>query len=186
MASEADALVAAYRSHVAVPWQDGLSGTERVWFLIYRPENERRIMFRLEDLESATVEAGHRWVRVDLADRYAKWLGRQKNRAGYFANPLGIPAHRFVTDLIDELTPEVARAGPNDVVVLTGTITLFGVAKLSELIKGSDAKRGIENHIRGRLLVLFPGSREHNAYRFLEAGDGWNYLAVPITASSAV
>ena len=33
-----------------------------------------------------------------------------------------------------------------------------------------------------RLLVFFPGSYEDNNYRLLDGYDGWNYLAVPITA----
>jgi hypothetical protein len=184
MASEVDQLFQSYRSQIAAPWQDGLSGMERVWFLVYRPETERRVVFRLEDFQTATIDAGHGWVRIDVADRYARWLGRQPNRARYFASPAAVPQQRFATDLIDELAPEVAAAGPNDVVALTGTISLFGVAKLSEVIKGTGTKRGLDAHVRGRLLVLFPGSREQNTYRFLEAGDGWNYMAVPITATS--
>jgi hypothetical protein len=29
--------------------------------------------------------------------------------------------------------------------------------------------------------VFFPGVYENNNYRLLDARDGWNYLAVPIT-----
>ena len=36
--------------------------------------------------------------------------------------------------------------------------------------------------IQGRLAVFFPGEYESNNYRLLDARDGWNYLAVPITA----
>ncbi|MBA7556966.1 hypothetical protein ES705_49694 [subsurface metagenome] len=36
--------------------------------------------------------------------------------------------------------------------------------------------------VSGRLLVFFPGSFENNNYRLLDGYDGWNYLAVPITA----
>lgn len=187
MASEVDLLIKAYSSHVAVPWQSGLSGTEKVWFLVYRPENERRVMFRLEDFESATKDAGHGWVAIDLADRYSRWLAAQRNKAGYLARPAAIPEKRFTEDLIVELIAELSNSGPDDVVVLTSTISLFGVAKLSEVIKGTENRKpGIDAHIKGRLLVLFPGSRENNSYRFLESGDGWNYLAVPLTATSSV
>jgi len=31
--------------------------------------------------------------------------------------------------------------------------------------------------------VLFPGVYEQNNYRMLDARDGWNYLAIPITSS---
>ena len=41
----------------------------------------------------------------------------------------------------------------------------------------------VEAHIRGRLLVFFPGIYEQDNYRLLDARDGWNYHAVPITAS---
>ena len=30
--------------------------------------------------------------------------------------------------------------------------------------------------------IFFPGSYEDNNYRLLDGYDGWNYLAVPITA----
>lgn len=41
----------------------------------------------------------------------------------------------------------------------------------------------VEPHIRGRLLVFFPGVYEHENYRLLDARDGWNYRAVPILAA---
>ncbi|SPE51782.1 conserved hypothetical protein [Verrucomicrobia bacterium] len=39
----------------------------------------------------------------------------------------------------------------------------------------------MEQSIRGRLVLFFPGEFENNNYRLLDARDGWNYLAVPIT-----
>ena len=39
--------------------------------------------------------------------------------------------------------------------------------------------------IQGRLAVFFPGAYAQNHYRLLDARDGWNYLAVPITLHSA-
>ena len=38
---------------------------------------------------------------------------------------------------------------------------------------------------RGRLVVFFPGQYEQNNYRLLDARDGWNYMAVPISLHSA-
>jgi hypothetical protein len=35
--------------------------------------------------------------------------------------------------------------------------------------------------VAGRLLIFFPGGHEGNSYRLLDARDGWNYLATPIT-----
>ena len=39
----------------------------------------------------------------------------------------------------------------------------------------------MNERLPGRLLVFFPGEHEGNSYRLLDARDGWNYLATPIT-----
>ena len=39
----------------------------------------------------------------------------------------------------------------------------------------------MERDVRGRMVVFFPGEYVDNNYRLLDARDGWNYLAVPIT-----
>ena len=62
------------------------------------------------------------------------------------------------------------------VVALSGVGTLFGLIKVKELV---DALAPL---IKGRLVIFFPGSYEGNNYRLLDGYDGWNYLAVPITA----
>jgi len=58
-----------------------------------------------------------------------------------------------------------------------GVASLFGFLRISEILPLVEAK------IRGRLLVFFPGVYEQDNYRLLDARDGWNYHAVPITAS---
>ena len=45
--------------------------------------------------------------------------------------------------------------------------------------------KGVERDVRGRLVVFFPGTLEQNNYRLLDARDGWNYMAVPISIHSA-
>jgi hypothetical protein len=40
----------------------------------------------------------------------------------------------------------------------------------------------VDDAIRGRVVVFFPGELEQNNYRLLGARDGWNYLAIAITA----
>ena len=59
---------------------------------------------------------------------------------------------------------------------MTGVASLFGFTRISEVLPL------VEPHIQGRLLIFFPGVYEQNNYRLLDARDGWNYLAVPITA----
>ena len=64
----------------------------------------------------------------------------------------------------------------NPVVALKGVACLYGLLMVSDLVKALAA------NVPGRLLVFFPGEHEGNNYRLLDARDGWNYLAVPITA----
>ncbi len=40
----------------------------------------------------------------------------------------------------------------------------------------------VEDGVRGRLLIFFPGEYANNVYRFMDARDGFNYMAVPITS----
>ena len=62
------------------------------------------------------------------------------------------------------------------VVALLGVGSLFSFLKVKEVVDKLAPKVG------GRLLVFFPGTYENNNYRLLNGYDGWNYLAVPITA----
>jgi hypothetical protein len=52
-------------------------------------------------------------------------------------------------------------------------------------VKVSSLVDRVGDAIAGRLLVYFPGQYDHNTYRLLDARDGWNYLAVPITPEGA-
>jgi hypothetical protein len=69
---------------------------------------------------------------------------------------------------------------PNGVVGLLGAGALFG---LGEAVKVSALLNAVNDAIPGRLLVFFPGEVEGSSYRLLDARDGWNYLATPITAN---
>ena len=72
----------------------------------------------------------------------------------------------------------VAAAIPlaRSVVGLVGAGSLFGLGavRLSRLVEE------VEPAIRGRLVVFFPGERDGNNYRLLDARDGWSYLALAI------
>ena len=65
------------------------------------------------------------------------------------------------------------------VVAVQGAGALYGFAHVSPIIER------IEDAIRGRLLVFFPGEYERNLYRFMDARDGFNYMAVPITSNES-
>jgi len=175
-----EALVKAWASHVAVPWTRGLAGVEKVWFCVYDKAGERRLRLHLPEFEGAAKKAGHGWAAVDLTDSFAAWMSAEEYRDAYFDDPESLDRDKLVDfrgHLVDFLTPALAEAGESDVVALTGVASLFGFVRVSELV------HALEPHIRGRLVVFFPGEYENNNYRFLDARDGWSYRAVPILAS---
>ncbi len=82
---------------------------------------------------------------------------------------------QFITEKIES---ELKDANDQTVIALTGVASLFGFIKVKDLVDQ------IAPLIPGRLVVFFPGSYENNNYRLLDGYDGWNYLAVPITADT--
>ena len=99
--SRIDDLAEQYERHITTPWQRNLAGAQRIVFVVYPKEDERR---------------------------------------------------------------------------LHGVGGLYGFTYLHEVLKA------VEPLIRGRVVVFFPGSYDQNTYRLLDARDGWNYMATPITS----
>jgi len=176
--AELDLLLRAYESHVTTPWRDGLSGSERVWFLVYSPANERRLRHRLDEFAIATRDAGLGWQHLDLTDAFPQWIAAQRHAEGYFKRPEGVPEKRFVEAAAARLRSRLESADERDVVAVTGVGSLFGLTPLSAILKL------VDEAIKGRLLVCFPGTyeRDFHRYRLLGAGEGWSYLAAPILA----
>jgi hypothetical protein len=174
-----DALLTEYRRQLSLPWRADLSGPERVWMAVYPPEMERRVRARISDFEFVTREAGHSWVFHDMTFAFSAWLAAQEHREAYYAEPqLLAPAlPEFLSALEKQVAAVLNRpeAGPSSVVALVGAGSLFPMVRISAVL------RGVADAVRGRLLIFFPGSYERGNYRLLDARDGWNYLAIPIT-----
>lgn len=179
--STIDALLKAYARFASIPWDPSVAGPQRVWMVVYPPEQERRLCMRIGDFELATLEAGHKWHQVDITDSFGHWLGAHEYREAYFEQPEDItPAlDDFAEYLADEVRAHLTGEGVDEdtVVAIIGTGSLFGLGRASRLIES------VCDDIRGRLVVFFPGEVEGTNYRLLGARDGWNYLAVSITAT---
>lgn len=180
-------LIQNYATRVSLPWERNLAGPQRVWFAVYHKAEERRLRRRLEEFEISTRGAKHGWITIDLTDAFAQWLSNHEYREGYFENPEHLEGDSPVLDDFKELIVRQVtdvltspNADESTVVAICGVASLFGFMKTSELVSK------VETAIRGRLLVFFPGEYENNTFRFLDARDGWNYLAVPITADEGV
>lgn len=179
--STIDTLVRKYEQTARLPWVAGEAGPKRIWFVVYDPTQERRLRFRLHDFEEATRSAGHRWKAVDLTDQFARWMANHEYREAYFEQPedMDLALEDFADWLAAGLTAELTGLDVDDntVVAVYGLASLFGLTRASALFDRTDSA------IRGRMLVFFPGQYERNVYRLLDARDGWNYHAIPITAS---
>jgi hypothetical protein len=181
--SKIETLCRNYKRVCGLPWDRNTSGAQRVWIAVYDKEDERKLRLRLGFFQEATLATGHRWHRCDLTDAFADWF-LQPDIVGfaesYFEAPDLLddgPLAEFQQALADRLIAEMqALEDPQETVfAITGAGSLFGFTRISKLLPL------IESFVRGRLLVFFPGTYEINNYHLLDARDGWNYLAVPIT-----
>lgn len=178
-------LAARYRSHIRAPWQRNLAGDQKTIFVVYPKSDERKLRARIELFEMATTQARHPWRLIDLTDAFARWMGGTDYRDVYFEEPETLTMKlrsdfvRYVAGrLRDALSDE--KVDEETVVAVLGVACLFGFTRVSLILKE------VVKDIRGRLVVFFPGEYEENNYRLLDARDGWNYLAVPITLHNGV
>jgi len=172
-------LLSNYRQTISLPWSATVAGAEKIWFCVYNKMDERRLRPRIGEFEIASKQEGHGWHLVDLTETFAEWLSSEDYREAYFQDP------EDITPALDEFEEAVSRlvfsalekSTENDVVTICGIASLFGFMKVSELI------RTVKDAVKGRLVVFFPGEYDgNNSYRMLDARDGWNYLATPITS----
>lgn len=181
--NQIEALVKAYGAFVQLPWSTTVAGPQRVWFAVYDPAQERRLRLHLPEFEIATRHAEHGWQQIDITDSFARWMADHRYRDAYFEDPaaLDLSLPQFADVVAGEIVQALQAPGvdASTVVAVTGLASLFG------LVRSSVVFEQVTHAIQGRLLVFFPGQREGAKYRLLDARDGWNYLAIPITASEA-
>ena len=180
--SQIEQLAKVYERHVGVPWRRTMADAERVMLAVYPKEKERFLRARVGEFEEATRRTGHGWTLVDATRWFAGWMGTHKYREAYFEDPdlLGMNLEGEFREAAEaRLRKALEAASDETVVALVGIASLYGFLRVSELI------RAVEPSIRGRLLVFFPGTKKENNYRLLDARDGWNYLAQPITLHEA-
>lgn len=176
--SKIEELAEVYERHIGAPWQRTLAGAQRVMLVVYEKELERSLRARLGVFDQATRRSGHGWKLVDCTRWFAEWMAGDEYRDAYFEDP-GLLRMKlqgeFQDDAARRLTAELAASSDDDVVAVIGLASLYGFARVSDLI------RAVEQSIRGRLVAFFPGTKNDNNYRLLDARDGWSYLAQGIT-----
>jgi hypothetical protein len=180
--SSIDRLLQNYSRQVRLPWSSHVAGKQRVWFAVYPPADERRVRARLPEFEALTLQAGHGWSTVDLTGLMPAWLAAHDYREEIFAEPEQFSSNNELEVLAAETINAACAANAADanaVVAVAGLASLFDFMRVSSLIER------IEDSVRGRLLLLFPGEYRQNVYRFMDARDGFNYMAIPITSTES-
>ena len=173
-------LIQSYARHVAIPWRPDAAAAQRVIFCVYHETEELRLRARIDEFEITTRDAGHDWALFDLTDTFPAWLAGQRYAVNYYKQPhllpTILPKYLHYLETTFETFLQAHAVAETHVVALKGVGSLFGFLKVKEVVDK------LAPRVKGRLLVFFPGSYEENNYRLLDGYDGWNYLAVPITA----
>ena len=173
-------LVQSYSRHISIPWRDDAAAAQRVIFCVYNENEERWLRARVDEFEIVTKQAGHDWALFDLTNTFAAWLSSQRYAKSYFQKPhlLATVLPKYLDYIVDEFERFLGSCNIDEsaVVAIQGVGSLFGFLKVKDVVDK------LAPRVPGRLLVFFPGSYENNNYRLLDGYDGWNYLAMPITA----
>lgn len=178
-----DQLLASYRRHVSLAPRGNLPLSQRVWFVVYPPEDERRMVNRIPEFEIAARDQNLGWRRIDLSGVFADWMDTfdPDERRDTLAEPDIVETYAdpgFIEYLVERIRAELASV-PEAEAVQT-VFALSGLMDLYDFVHVSEVLGTLDDHLEGIVLVFFPGEREGNTYRFLGARTGWNYLATPI------
>ncbi len=168
-----------FGQHITTPWQRTVAGAQRVTMVVYDKELERTLRARRQLFES---QCGlfHSWFEVDVTNTFAEWMAKDEYREAYFESP-GDLALKLEAEFADVVAERIRSQLTNPAVTDQSVVAVFGVGAVFGFTRASTVLKLVEGDIKGRLVVFFPGSYEQNNYRLLDARDGWNYLAVPIT-----
>jgi len=177
--SKIERLKKSYGNYIDIPWREA-AAAQRVIFCVYSESDERALRAHIDDFGNITREAGHGWEQFDLTDTFAVWLASQRYAESYFKQPhlLSTLLPKYLAHIADAFGKflEDNKVAADSVVAIQGVGSLFGLLKVKEVVDK------LAPMVAGRLLVFFPGHFENNNYRLLDGYDGWNYLAVAITA----
>ena len=120
-------------------------------------------------------------MRSIFRPTFAEWMAGDEYRDEYFASPedLQLKLDAEFTELCCRTPARGTSEGGIRHLIQWSPFKVS--ARCSDSCEFSTSKKWLKADIKGRLVVFFPGQFERNNYRLLDARDGWNYLAVPIT-----
>lgn len=172
-----------YGQHIATAWQRTIADSQRVIMIVYDKELERDILAHKEEFEIVTKQANHDWFEINVASAFAEWISGIEYREAYFECPEDLQL-KLEAEFTSFVASRIRVVLESEDVPTESVVAVLGVGALYAFTRISQVLKLVEPSIRGRLVVFFPGQYEQNNYRLLDARDGWNYLAVPITLDS--
>lgn len=167
--------------HMQLPLSVTGVAAERVLIVVYDKELERVLRERFGEFQNCAEAAGRVFRRIDCTGMFAEWMASLEYRDAYFEEPEHLSPKvegDFKKAVVEKLRQSLQGCDAKTVVAVTGTASLYGFVRLSEVI------REVEPFVQGCLAVFFPGTKDSNNYRLLDARDGWNYLAHSISLHS--
>ncbi|MCO4261481.1 DUF1788 domain-containing protein [Pseudarthrobacter sp. MDT3-26] len=175
-----DGLADSFERQARLPWKRNISSAERVWLVVYEPSIERRLRAQIGEFQFRAANSGHTWVDVDLTNAFGEWLAQHEYAESFYEEPELLSTatlEDFDSFVVEKLTAALDSDDVDEdtIVAVLGTGALFPFTRASRVIESA------ESNIRGRLAVFFPGHHSGSNYRLLDARDGWNYRAIPIT-----
>jgi hypothetical protein len=170
-----------FANYLSVPRSQANIAAERVLMIVYDKELERTLRERLSEFETRTVAAKRTWKQFDCTRLFAEWMASLDYRDSYFREPDHLSPKiegEFRKLVVNRLREALLGSDDHTVLAITGTASLYGFVRLSEII------RDVEADVRGCLAVFFPGTKDQTNYKLLDARDGFNYLAHSISLNS--
>ena len=173
-------LAETYGRHIAMPWQQTVSGAQRVIMIVYDKELERTLIARKNEFQIATEKAGHRWLEIDIAGTFAEWMAGEEYREAYFESPddlqlkLEVEFAKFVAEKILRRAGKTGGRQGLGCCGLWGWLAVWFYARLANF-------KILEPDIKGRLAIFFPGGFDNNNYRLLMpamGGTTWPYRSL--------
>lgn len=178
-------LLRSYAQYIAIPWRPDAAAAQRVVFCVYDESDELPFRARIDEFELATKQAGHDWACFDLTDSFPTWMQSEDYAQSYFKEP-ELLKDLLPDDLLHFMDKSFDAWAAQVLITESTVVALMGVGALFGFVKVKDCIDRLAPRVPGRLVVFFPGSYENNNYRLLDGYDGWNYLAVPITADRSL
>jgi len=176
-----DDILSAYTRQVQLPWAEDTPPAGRVWIVWYDKALQRRFTGRLGEFENATLSAGRSWRQLSLSSWFGRWIAKHEFFDALVNQPRELRGllPDIESELVSTLRQTLQQCTRNDVLAVDGCGSLFGIARVSNLIGR------VADVIPGRLIIGFPGKHSGGVYRLLDARDGWNYHAIPIPPENA-